>query len=142
MIGFLKVIILRKYISLIKIEFLGVLKRIKEQAINRTVKLSSEIKQTSDWTMNKVIRNVLESKRQKRLDKKRKEQLQKEQEAFRHQLATHNVIDSLSKWLTKKASMVIKEHNPEQYKKLSSIKNRKNRRIAPSYNFINVQNKA
>lgn len=40
----------------------GILKKMKERAINRTVKISWEIKQNSEWTMNKLVNTVVENK--------------------------------------------------------------------------------
>ena len=40
----------------------SILKKMKERAINRTVKISWEIKQNSEWTMDKLVNTVVETK--------------------------------------------------------------------------------
>lgn len=92
----------------------------KERAINRTVKISTEIKQTSEWTMSKVVKSVLESKRRKRIEDIKEKERKREERELRHQLETQSIVSSLSKWLTQKASAVIVSSN--KLGKLESLK--------------------
>lgn len=41
----------------------AMVRQIKDRAVNRSVKMSSEIKQSSEWTMGKVVEKVIEQKR-------------------------------------------------------------------------------
>ena len=94
----------------------------QERAINRTVKISSEIRQSSEWTMKKVLETVIDEKRRKREELIKEMERKKEEEELRHQLETQSVVSSLSKWLTKKASQMISEKKDQQNTKLHKLK--------------------
>jgi hypothetical protein len=87
----------------------------------RTVKISTEIKQTSEWTMNKVAKNVLEEKKRKRREEIKEQERVREEQELRHQLETQSVVTSLSKWLIQKGSQVI-SNNPSHLSSLKSLK--------------------
>eukprot|EP00344_Euplotes_crassus_P001511 CAMPEP_0197014852 /NCGR_PEP_ID=MMETSP1380-20130617/71946_1 /TAXON_ID=5936 /ORGANISM="Euplotes crassus, Strain CT5" /LENGTH=122 /DNA_ID=CAMNT_0042440299 /DNA_START=162 /DNA_END=527 /DNA_ORIENTATION=+ len=85
------------------------LRKIKERAINRTVKLSSEIKQTSEWTMGKVLHKVIKERKREKERIRKEHERKKEEKELRHQLETQSIVSNLSKWLTQKASEMIKQ---------------------------------
>ena len=94
----------------------GILKKIKERAINRTVKISCEIKQSSEWTIDKLMQAVIEKKKQKKREEQQRQELLKQERELRHNLEAQTVVTNLSKWLTQKASEVLKSQSNKQSK--------------------------
>ena len=60
--------------------------------------------------MGKVLQNVIKERKKKKDTKIKEIEKKKDEEELRHQLETQTIVSSLSKWLTKKASEMIKKN--------------------------------
>jgi hypothetical protein len=82
---------------------------IKERALQRTIQLNLEIKKNSDWTMPKLVENVIYRKEKVKEDKLKEIEQKRIAKALRHQLAHQSVVSSVGKWLTLRLSSLVKE---------------------------------
>ena len=76
--------------------------------------MASEIKQSSEWTMSKVVQNVIETRSRKRTEEEKEKERKRQEQELRHQLETQSIVSSLSKWLIQKASAVIVNQNKHE----------------------------
>ena len=104
------------------------LRKIKERAAQRTISMLSEIKQTSEWTMNKLVKNVIESKKRKREEERKRKELIQEEMELRQQLETQSFVSNLGMFVLQKSFSILKKSKPNIFKKLASLHNLSNRR--------------
>jgi signal recognition particle GTPase len=83
--------------------------QLKERALQRTVQMNLEIKRNTEWTMPKLVENVLT--RKERLKEERLKELEQRRvaRALRHQLAHQNVLSNVGQWLTKRLATFTKK---------------------------------
>jgi hypothetical protein len=75
---------------------------IKERALQRTIQINLEIKKKTDWTMPKLVENVITKKQREREEKLKEIEQRRIAKALRHQLAHHNMLSGIGQWLTKR----------------------------------------
>lgn len=124
----------------------GRMYEIKERALQRAVQINIEIKKNREWTMPKLVENVL-SRKERALEEKQKEIDQRRiAKALRHQLAHQNMLSGIGSWLIKRLPTLTK--NVKKYKTITTQDindnlsdtteeelRRKEQRIAPMFNL-------
>ncbi|CAI2370104.1 unnamed protein product [Moneuplotes crassus] len=78
---------------------------LKERALQRAIQVNLEIKKNSDWTMPKLVQNVLNRKERIKEEKQKELDQIKAAKDLRHQLAHRNVLSNMGQWFTKNLSV-------------------------------------
>lgn len=78
------------------------IQQLKERALQRTVHVNLEIKKKTDWTMPKLVENVLTRKERAKEEKLKELEQRRIAKALRDQLAHQNVLSNVGQWLTKR----------------------------------------
>lgn len=75
--------------------------QLKERALQRTVHVNLEIKKKTDWTMPKLVENVLTRKERHREERLKEEEQKRTARKLREQLAHNNLMSNVGLWFTK-----------------------------------------
>ncbi len=78
------------------------MKVLKERALQRAIHVNLEIKKNSEWTMPKLIENVLSRKERVKEDRQKEIDQRNAAKDLRHQLAHRNVLSNMGAWFAKR----------------------------------------
>ena len=81
---------------------------LKERSLQRAVQINLDIKKNRDWTMPKLVENVLSRKEKAEEERLKEIEQRKIAKALRQQLTHQNVLSNMGVWLTKRLSKFTK----------------------------------